>query len=132
MPWLVTYNPRLAPEGTPEPWLPPVDIAESEDGYRLWFEVPGVSAESLELQCERGVLRVSGERDEAGAAGAGRLRERRLGRFERALRLPPGVDTTAISAGYADGVLAVTLPKRVSARPRRIPVGGAPLTLDAK
>ena len=52
--------------------------------------------------------------------------ERTFGSFERAFALPNSVDTEKIDAGYADGVLTVTIPKAEKARPREIPVRSTP------
>ena len=42
--------------------------------------------------------------------------------FERSFSLPEGVDEGAISAGFKDGVLTVTLPKTPEEKPRQIEV----------
>ena len=44
------------------------------------------------------------------------MRERRFGSFERALRIPDGVDTDKIEAAFKKGVLTVTLPKTAEAQ----------------
>ena len=55
------------------------------------------------------------------------------GRFERLLRLPPGLDTDAAQASYRDGLLQINLVRRIpeAMKPRRIQIdAGAEKTKD--
>ena len=54
------------------------------------------------------------------------LRERRFGAFERTVSLPSMVDPEGATADFKDGVLTITMPKADIAKPRSIPVRGAP------
>jgi HSP20 family protein len=51
-------------------------------------------------------------------------RERPVGRFARAFRLPKPVDANGVTATYRDGILAVIVPLRAEAKSRKIPVQG--------
>ena len=104
-------------------WTPALDISETEAGYTLVVDLPGVAADSLTIGVERGVLTLKGER--AAVAGDGRRwhrAERGTGAFVRQVTLPTHVDTARISATLEHGVLTVTLPKAESAKPRQIPI----------
>ncbi|MCU0627443.1 MAG: Hsp20/alpha crystallin family protein [Gemmatimonadaceae bacterium] len=105
-------------------WSPALDIAESEAGYTLVLDVPGVSAESLSIGLERGVLTLKGER--APVARDETLRwhrgERAQGGFVRQVTLPSHVDASRITASLEHGVLTITVPKAESAKARQIPV----------
>jgi HSP20 family protein len=93
--------------------LPPVDLNEGEDAYRLSVELPGLTREEVDLEIRGDTLRVSGhkaeEKDDYGAAY--RVSERRFGRFERRFPLPARVDRSKIEARFKDGVLNIVLPK---------------------
>ena len=68
---------------------PALDVEETEDGFVLYVELPGVSAENVDVSLEENVLTVSGERsfyDQREAEGFRRI-ERHFGRFHRAVRL---------------------------------------------
>jgi HSP20 family protein len=105
-------------------WTPVTDVRESEQEVVIEMELPGVSPESVELTADRGVLRVRGEKTSSHRASDQRvhLAERVHGTFERAFRLPKGLDESAISAEFEHGLLRVRLPKSALPQPRRIEV----------
>lgn len=107
-------------------WVPPMDVEEQDDTIRLTFEVPGVNPNEVNVSVENGVLTVSGEKKyerETGDEKKGnRFVERRYGRFERTIALPPSVDADKISAHYDDGVLTLELPKAPESRRRKIEI----------
>lgn len=104
--------------------IPPVDIDESDDAYKVHVELPGVRPDEVEVALEGTVLTVSGvrefyaDRDEAGFV----RRERRFGRFARAVKLPGKVDAEKVSASARDGVVTVTVAKAAEVQPRRVEV----------
>lgn len=113
-----------ASSGATADWAPAVDIAEYADRFVLHADVPGVDPASIEVTLEKGVLILSGSREKAAdAANVERRRiERAHGRFFRRFSLPDTVDSEAVSARGANGVLEVVIPKRPTAQPRRISV----------
>ncbi|WP_051472055.1 Hsp20/alpha crystallin family protein [Patulibacter minatonensis] len=105
-------------------WVPQVDLHESEDGYVLLADLPGVSAEDVAIDVERNVLTLSGARSRRSAEqDKGLVRaERSYGSFRRQLTMPDGVDPDEIVASFDRGVLEIRIPKPVKARPRRITI----------
>ena len=124
-------NRFLAPGGAA--YAPAADVLASEEEVLVHMDVPGLSADELEIELENDVLTVRGERPfpyggEGGDAGGGyawQLIERSFGNFERVLRVPTGLDPDAIEATVADGVLTLRIPKPETLKPRRIQIGGA-------
>jgi HSP20 family protein len=108
-------------------WTPAVDVRETDSGFLVSADLPGLTKDDIEVTVKDGVLALSGERKqeiEEGDAGAGhRILERRYGRFQRSFSLPRGVDAEKVEAQFSDGVLKVTLPKTAAAKPRRIEIG---------
>jgi HSP20 family protein len=105
-------------------FAPALDVEETEDGFTLFVELPGVAAEDVDITLEENVLTVSGERSfysDKQADGFRRV-ERSFGRFHRAVRLPDRVDADKVEAAYRDGLLTITVPKAEEAKPRRIEV----------
>ncbi len=117
--------------GAPDGGLPPIfrgqpaaNVWEQGDALIVEMEVPGVKSEQLDISVAGGELSVKIERPESGPEGAiYHRRERPVGSFARAVRLPIEVDADKVQAQLHDGVLTITLPKAASAKPRKINVG---------
>ena len=106
-------------------WLPQVDIREEADRFVIHADLPGVDPQDIEVQMDKGVLSIQGER-KAGAAveGAHYTRvERRNGSFNRRFVLPDSADADGIVASGRNGVLEISIPKKPETTPRRIRVG---------
>ena len=105
-------------------WGLALDIAENENAYIVKASVPGVSPDDIDVTLEKNVLTVSGETraDETINSEEYRLRERRYGTFSRSIRLPIEVDSEAIEADYANGVLTLHIPKTEEVKPKKISV----------
>ena len=105
-----------------------LDVRETPDTFVVTASVPGVPPSDIDITVLGDTLRIRGHRKEAtGETGEGSrwlLRERRFGAFERTVSLPSTVDIETAAADFKDGVLTITLPKAVVARPRSIPVTG--------
>jgi HSP20 family protein len=105
-------------------WTPACDIYEDEEAVTLRFELAGVEPKDVDVRFENGVLTLRGERKlekEDRRDGYHRI-ELGYGTFTRSFSLPGTVDAEKIRAESKNGVLVVTLPKRVEARPRSIQV----------
>ena len=103
----------------------PVNIFEGERAIIVQLAAPGVKKEDLEINVEDDVLTVSGARSAKLPEGYTALhRERRAGRFSRSFALSRELDAGAAEARLEDGVLTLTLPRRVASR-RSIPVQAA-------
>lgn len=107
-------------------WMPPVDVRETNDAFRVMVELPGLNPEEVEVNVENGVLTISGDKKhevtEGNEEASYHVVERRYGRFERVFTLPRSVDADRVNAVYAHGVLTLTLPKAETARPRRVEI----------
>jgi HSP20 family molecular chaperone IbpA len=102
---------------------PAVDVLDGEDAYRIVADLPGSSAERVNITFEDGVLTLEAEVPDRNVQNAETLRqEYGIGGFHRRFRVHGEVDPDAISATYAQGVLTVTLPKATRSQRRRVPV----------
>ena len=97
---------------------PAVDIAESEKGYEITAELPGMDEQNVEVKVANGNLTIKGEKREEKEEKKKDyfLHERHFGSFERSFQLPEGVDADKIEANFKKGVLTVTLPKKLEAQ----------------
>ena len=105
-------------------WIPTVDIAETENGYEIRAERPGVSEDDVNVSVTDNLLTVKGEkRQEAETEGKNYHRvERRYGSFQRRFTLPSEVATDDIKAEFTDGVLTLSIPKPETVKPTEIPI----------
>jgi len=101
---------------------PLADIEETDDGYLVEVELPGVKREDIELHVDQGRLRVTAERRERQRVGLLRHRTRTTGRYSIDVTLPAPVDSDDVTATLDDGVLTVVVPKAERAHRRRIPI----------
>ena len=102
----------------------PLDVVRHDDRVELFFDLPGVDADSIELTVEKRELALHAERSFDVPEGASTARtERRHGAFERTLLLAENLDVEDLAADYVDGVLKVTIPVVAEAKPRKIEIG---------
>ena len=102
------------------PWRPLADVTETESGYEVRIEVPGLKRDEITVDVSGDVLSVTGEYRETEDGQA--RRTLRTGRFEYRTQLPKGTASDTISAALADGVLTLSVPKAVTAEPRRVEI----------
>ena len=115
--------------GVSRRWVPPMDLAETDDEFVLRADLPGLDKDDLEIEVKDNVLTISGERQaehEDRKEGYHRV-ERSFGRFSRSLDLPEGIDASQVSADFERGVLEVRIPKPEERQPTRIEIGGKAL-----
>ncbi len=108
-------------------WTPAVDVSENADGFLFTVELPGLKPEAVVIEVKENVLTLKGERPRVEAKEGVRMhhRERPSGRFARVFRLGKPVDAERVTATYRNGLLEVSVPLRVEAKPRTIPVLGS-------
>ncbi len=115
------------------PTVMPMDAWRDGDQFIVEFDLPGVQADSLDLDVERNVLTVRAERPDLDQSREMVFAERPRGVFSRQLFLGQNLDTDKIDATYHDDVLRLTIPVAEKARPRRIEIShdGQPTAINA-
>jgi HSP20 family protein len=101
---------------------PLANIVETDDGYVLQAEMPGVTRDGLEVTVENGDLTILGRRKSYESPGVLLYRESRTSDFRRSFEIDPSINTAGISAKIEQGVLTLHLPKAEAVKPRRISV----------
>ena len=101
-------------------WSPAADIYDTEKGYLIVIDLPGINRDALQIDIDDSRLIVKGTRvvDESGS----RRNERPRGKFLRSFTVPASVDQGNIGAEYKDGVLQIRLPKRAEQKAQKIEV----------
>jgi len=98
-----------------------VDVFENANEVLVLADLPGIDKDSLVVRLENETLYVEGKTATKGGEGAF-YREFRPTSYERAFRVPLGIDTAAISAELKNGVVTVHLPKSEQRKPKQIKV----------
>jgi len=101
-------------------WTPAADIYESEAGYSILLDLPGIQRDAVEIDLDDNRLTVRGSREIAAAQNS--RSERPRGKFLRTFSIPPSVDQKTIDASYKDGVLQIKLPRRVAPSSQKIEI----------
>ena len=107
---------------------PALNVGGTSDSMEIYAFAPGLDPAKIDVNVERGVLTLSGERQielpaESGQAAV-HVNERFAGRFSRAVSLPDDLDPNQVAAKYADGILHISIKRRASSQPRRVEVRG--------
>jgi HSP20 family protein len=107
--------------------FPPMNLLEAPDRYLLTAELPGLTSSDIELSVTGQSVTIRGERTNSLVRDeAYRRKERGHGTWSRTYSFPSRIDTNAISAVLARGVLVVELPKAEDVPVRRITVTMTP------
>jgi len=110
----------IEPFWSPESWIavPAVDFIERDGAWEVHVDLPGLDEKDVEVKVAGDVLTIKGETHEEKEEKKPdfHLRERRFGSFERAFRVPEGVEIDKIEANFKKGVLTVVLPKNAAAQ----------------
>ncbi|SNS52463.1 HSP20 family protein [Noviherbaspirillum humi] len=106
--------------------FPAINLGATPHSVEMYLFAPGLDPSAIEVNLERGVLTVSGERKDSLATqqqnAAVHINERFAGQFRRVVSLPDDIDPDGVAANYRDGVLHVSIRRREEAQPRRISV----------
>lgn len=108
--------------------VPAIDIHETEQGYAIKADLPGIKKEDIHVSLENGVLTIQAEsKQEEKEEKEGKVirQERHYGQYVRRLSVGDNVDPATIAARFEDGVLHLELPK-----PEPRPAEATRVTID--
>lgn len=119
-----SYDGSPSIRGAARGGYPAINVGNTDKSVEILAFAPGLDPASIEVQIEKGVLTIAGERkvnlpspDEKTTV---HIDERFAGRFRRVLTLSDDVDPDAVEARYRDGVLHISIKRRAVNQPRRI------------
>ena len=94
-------------------FVPRANVLENDKQFEVQLELAGFNKKHIEISVEKGILTVTGERNEDQAENSVRYLTRQLtyGKFKRAFYVPEDVDDEKINASLDNGILSITLPK---------------------
>lgn len=102
-----------------------MDVREQGDAYLVHAELPGVKKEDIHVVVDGNQVSISAEvrQEREAKEGERTLRsERYYGKVSRSFQLQQDLDDTRSSARFADGVLELTLPKRIASPSKRLTI----------
>lgn len=117
------YVKPLHGDPLPAPEKIKVDVKESEKTYTVLAEVPGVAKDDIHVSLDGNVvtLRAEVKQHDAQAQDEKVLRsERYYGAVSRSFQLPMEIDQAQARAKYDNGVLTLTLPKKLTGGSQRL------------
>ena len=120
-------NDIAAPATAAGTFAPRVDIREEDGRFLILADVPGVNLADIEIQMDKNVLSIKGERKAFASDAEGKFSrvERVAGAFKRSFTLPESADAEGITASGGNGVLEIAIPKKAQSAPRRIAINAA-------
>ena len=99
-----------------------VDVTESEDEYVLTANIPGVEAEDVSVKLEDQIVSISADMSTEDEQNGYLVRERRVGKYNRNLRLGSKFEHDKVKAVVKNGVLTLSIPKATESKPRSVEV----------
>jgi HSP20 family protein len=121
----VEFSPSI--RGFARGGFPALNVASTPQSAEIYAFAPGLDPATIEVQLERGVLSIAGEREtelpgEDDHRSSVHLNERFAGRFHRVMTLSDDLDPNEVQAAYREGVLHISIKRLESALPRRISI----------
>ena len=102
---------------------PRINLREDADNVYVDALLPGIDAKELEMTVLKNTLTLAGNRPNGSKEGVSwHRRERGTGRFMRTIEIPVDIEVEKVKADYQHGVLTVTMPKGMAAKPKRIEI----------
>jgi len=105
-------------------FAPNLNLAETDSGYEVTVDLPGVKPEEVNVEFKDGALWITGERKSETEEKDKTFHrvERHFGSFRRIIRLGTDINPESIHADYKEGVLTITAAKAEEARSKRIEI----------
>ena len=106
----------------------PIDVAENENAYLFWADLPGVRKEDISVAIDGGVLTLTAELKQEKSVDQGQgkeawlVNERPTGATTRRVQFAQDIDEENARAEYRDGVLHLVLPKKAAAQRKRLTI----------
>ena len=102
-----------------------VDVKENDKSFTVQAEVPGVPKEDIQVSIDGSVLTLRAEvkQQDTQTKDEKVLRtERYYGSVARSFQLPQDIDQANAKAKYDNGVLTLTLPKKLASAAQRLAI----------
>jgi len=104
--------------------FPLINAYEDPSSIVVTAELPGLTKEQVAITFADDVLTIAGKLEPVSTAKNMTVirKERSEGKFVKTLQIPMKIDVNAINATFANGILAIVLPKAEEAKPKTISI----------
>jgi HSP20 family protein len=122
---MVTRTTAASSATEPQPGLtyrPHVDVSDRGTEVVLVADMPGATADTIDVTFEDGVLAIHAAVAPRATSGRAIQQEYGIGNYRRTLRLGEGFDGARIAADYRRGVLTIRVPRLAAVLPRKVEV----------
>ena len=109
---LAAHRSHLNPKGNTHRWCPPTDVTDAEENITVTVAISGMEDGEFHITLQGRQLAISGTRNRCSGMHAYHQMEISYGEFSVAVKSTGTVDPEEVEANYADGFLAVRLPKQ--------------------
>ncbi|WP_321948167.1 Hsp20/alpha crystallin family protein [Paraburkholderia sp. J10-1] len=102
-----------------------LDVTENDKAYTVKAEMPGIDKKDIDVKIDGNVVAIHAKVERKIEQKEGERvirRERYSGSFARRFSLASDIDESGATAQYQDGVLSLTLPKKVAAEQKRLEI----------
>ncbi|OUS10830.1 molecular chaperone Hsp20 [Nonlabens dokdonensis] len=101
-------------------FLPAVNVSEKDDSFTLEMIIPGFKKEDVTIEVENDLLSISSEVEQSNEETTEQFTRKEFTKqsFKRSFNLPETVNQDGIDAGYENGILTISLPKKEEALPQ--------------
>ncbi|MEC5218129.1 HSP20 family protein [Actimicrobium sp. GrIS 1.19] len=100
-----------------------IEVTENEQNYLVKAEIPGVKKDDIKVDVDHNQVSISAETKRETEEKEGRTvvrSERYYGQQYRSFTLATDIDDEKVEAKYNDGILELSLPKKVASRARKV------------
>jgi len=109
---------------------PAIEVVQCKDNYKIKVQLPGVKKEDIEVELDNDFMTITAEtREEERDENEQKkyyTTEFRYGRYKRTIYFDIPVKAEEATADYADGILAITVPKEhpQTREPKKLKING--------
>ena len=92
--------------------VPPHNIMETENDFKIEFSVPGSNKKDFEIEVENDNIKIIKKKEDLDTTNNYSRQEFNYSFFEKSFYLPESIDQSKISSKYDNGILRISLPKK--------------------
>ena len=92
--------------------VPPHNIMETENDFKIEFSVPGSNKKDFEIEVENDNIKIIKKKEDSDTSNSYSRQEFNYSFFEKSFYLPDSIDQSKITSKYDNGILRISLPKK--------------------